>query len=147
MATTTNARITRRDSDKGSVPVAASKLLPANGLVFRNDAGFATDVVAVGVNPFLGLAEKEANNSSGAAGDINVELLREGQFLLPFTGSTLTQADIGKNVFATDNNVLSLTATDRTFVGVLSEFVSATSAYVDIVVGRRGPQGIQGIPG
>jgi predicted RecA/RadA family phage recombinase len=147
MATTANARITRRDSDKGSIPVAATKVLPANGLVFRNDAGFATDVVASGANPFLGLAEKMADNSTGAAGDINVEVWREGQFLLPFTGSTLTQADIGKNVFATDNNVLTLTSTDRPFVGVLTEFVSATLAYVDIVVGRRGPQGPQGEPG
>ena len=144
MATTANARITRRDSDKGSIPVAATKVLPANGLVFRTDTGFATDVIASGANPFMGIAEKMADNSAGAAGDINVEVWREGQFLLPFTGATLTQADIGKNVYATDNNVLTLTEENRSFVGVMTEFVTATSAYVDIVVGRRGPQGEPG---
>jgi len=134
VATTTDKKITRADSNKGSAPVAASKLLPQNGMVFRDASGYATDIIAAGANPFLGIAECKADNSSGANGAIDVELWQEGKFLLGFTGSTLTQADIGKKVYATDNDVCHLTSTSRTYIGTLAEFVSATSAFVQLDV-------------
>lgn len=134
MATTTSARIVRADDDKGSAAVAASTLVPQNGLVFRNSAGFAVNIVASGVNPLLGVAQKEADNSTGAAGDISVELWTRGVFRLGFAGATLTIADIGKKCFATDNDTLSLTGTSRTPVGVIREVLTATSAMVAIEV-------------
>jgi len=134
MATTTNARIVRSDSDKGHAAVAASTKIPQNGLVFRNSAGYAVNIVASGANPLLGLAQKEADNSAGAAGDINVELWTEGVFTLGFAGASLTIADVGKKCFATDNDTLSITGTSRTPVGVIREVLSATSARVAIRV-------------
>lgn len=130
MATTINQKIKRADSDKGFAPVAAAKLLPQNGLVFRDASGYGTDIIAAGANPFLGLAESEADNSGGANGDENVELFHEGKFALAFTG--LTQADIGKKAYATDNNACSLTATSRTYIGTIAEVVSATEAFVQL---------------
>lgn len=134
MATTANARIQRADSDKGHAAVAASLKIPQNGLVFRNSAGYAVNIVASGANPLLGLAAKEADNTAGAAGDIKVELWTEGVFTLGFAGATLTIADVGKKVFATDNDTLSLTSTSRTPVGVLREVLTATSGRVAIDV-------------
>lgn len=134
MATTTNARIVRSDDDKGSASVAASTLIPQNGLVFRNSSGFAVNIVASGANPLLGIAQTEANNSAGAAGDVRVELWTRGVFLLGFAGATLTIADVGKPCFATDNDTLSITGTSRTPVGVIREVVTATSAMVAINV-------------
>lgn len=134
MATTVDKKITRADSTKGFAPVTAEKIHPQNGLVFRDSGGFATDIIAAGANPFLGVAQTRADNTGGADGDINVELWQEGKFLLDFTGSTLTQADIGKKVYATDNNVCHLTSTSRTYIGTLAEFVSATTAFVQLDV-------------
>jgi hypothetical protein len=134
MATTTSARIVRSDDDKGSASLAASTLVPQNGLVFRNSSGYAVNIVASGANPFLGIAQKEADNSTGSAGDVKVELWTRGVFLLGFVGSTLTIADIGKPCYATDNDVLSIVATNKTPVGVIREVVSATSAMVAIAV-------------
>lgn len=134
MATTTSARIVRSDSNKGAAAVAASTKVPQNGLVFRNSAGYAVNIVASGVNPFIGVAESEADNSAGSAGDINVELYTEGVFTLGFAGASLTIADIAKKAYATDNDTLSITSTSRTPVGIIREVLSATSARVAIVV-------------
>lgn len=134
MATTIDQKITRADSNKGSLPVTASKVHPQRGLVFRDSGGFATDIIAAGANPFVGIAVQRADNGSGANGDIDVELWQEGKFLLSFVGSTLTQANVSDKVYATDNDVCGVVSTSRTYIGTLVEFVSATSAFVQIDV-------------
>jgi predicted RecA/RadA family phage recombinase len=133
MATTTSARITRSDSDKVSIPVGASTKVPQNGLVFRNSSGYGVNIVASGANPLVGLAVTEVDNSSGSAGDLNVDCYSEGVFTLGFAGASLTQADVMKTCYATDNDTLTLTSTSRTPVGQIVEVLSATSARVKLV--------------
>ncbi|QEF98156.1 hypothetical protein Mal15_22040 [Stieleria maiorica] len=130
MATTTSKKIERADSNKGFIPVAATIKLPQASLVFRDANGYGTNVINSGANPFVGVAETEADNTNGANGDINAELFQEGKFPVIMAG--LTQADVGKKAYATDNDTASLTSTSRTYIGTIAEVVSATKAFVQI---------------
>lgn len=131
MAVTANQLITRGDSDVGGGPVAASTTLYQGTMAFINATGYFDDDVAAGVNAFGGIVRQYVDNSSGAAGDKNVEVFREGQFKLAGTG--FTQADVGKRVYATDNFTVTLTAGAATFIGYVASYVSSTAIMVDIV--------------
>ena len=130
MATTTERKIVRSDSDKGSCPVAAATKVPGGTLAFFNTSGYATNVIANGANKLLGVAHNTADNSGGANGDETVEYWRRGQF--EFAIAAATQADIGKKVYAVDNDTVSKTSTNQTYVGTISEVVSATRVMVDL---------------
>lgn len=132
MATVLDRKVTRRGKlgGLGNAPVAASILLPHGTMVFRDASGYATNIIAAGANPFLGVAHERFDNSDGANGDLDAEYWIEGRFEMG--GSGFTQADIGKKVYAVDNNTLSLTATSQTYVGTITEFNSATSVEVQI---------------
>tara|TARA_A100001391_G_scaffold192762_1_gene167294 strand:- start:642 stop:1055 length:414 start_codon:yes stop_codon:yes gene_type:complete len=127
-ATTEDQPITRSDANKGFAPVGAAKTLPHGTMCFADSSGNA--VPEAGGNQFLGVVEPRADNSGGAAGDIDVEYNRTGQFQL--TGAGFAAADLGKAVYATDNNTVSKTAADNSRVGTISEVISATQVMVDL---------------
>lgn len=131
MAVTANQMVTKSTTTRSKVPVAGSKRLYRGTLVF-GASGLATDVIASGANPFIGVAVDEADNSSGAASAISVEVEREGRFLL--TGASLTQAMVGTRCYATDNYTITNVAEDMTYIGVFDEYVSATEAWIRIDV-------------
>lgn len=131
MAVTANQMVTKSNATRSKVRVAASKRLYRGTLVF-GASGYGTDVIAAGANPFLGVAVDEADNSSGSAGDVSVEVEREGRFLL--TGASLTQAMVGTRCYATDNYTITNVAEDKTYIGVFDEFVSATECWIRIDV-------------
>lgn len=131
MATTSERLIVRSDSNKGNAPVAAGDKIPGGTLCFSNAAGYATHVIDGGANKLLGVAHETGDNTGGANGDLNVDFWRESQFQFPVSGG-VTQADIGKKVYAVDNDTLSLTATNQVYVGTITEIVSATDVMVSL---------------
>lgn len=137
MAVTANQLIKKQDGMKRAYPVAAATRIYQGTLVFVNAAGNADDDTATGVNAFAGIAIAEANNTDGAAGDIEVEVYTEGDFELTGTGFALT--DNAMPVYADDNYalVLSLGATSVR-VGTIVRAVSSTKAIVAIKAGRVG---------
>ncbi len=143
MATTVNQRITRSGptTDQGRLLLAADTKLPGGTMAFLAD-GYGTNVTNDGANKFAGVTTQEADNTGGSPGAVSVDVYRGGRIKLPF--DAIEQADEGENVYASDNFNCTLTESENSFVGVLAEFVSATSGFVDIVVGRRGPQGPAG---
>jgi len=116
------------------VPVEESTHLYENTLAFINASGYADDDTNSGANRFGGIVVKEADNSSGADAAINVELCIDGQVLL--TGAGFAATDVGAPVYAVDNYAIVKTATANSFVGRISEYVSATKVWVDIEAGR-----------
>lgn len=131
MAVTANQLITRAVGDRRSIPVAASTRIYEGTLVFINAAGYADDDTATGVNAFAGVAVKEADNSSGSAGDISVEVYTEGDFLL--TGSSFAQTDVGMPIYADDNYAITKTlGATSVRIGRAVKYVSATQHYVSI---------------
>lgn len=129
MAVTAVQPKTVRHGTRTKVPVAASKHLYENTLVFANTSGFATDVVSLWVNEFLGLLVKDVDNSSGAAGDLAAEIETGGAVLL--TGTGFTQATVGKPIYATDNYTITADPTAANcYVGICEEYVSTTQVVV-----------------
>lgn len=101
------------------------------------NTGYArpTQTDAGGVDVFAGIAMKQVDNSSGSNGDKQVECYTKGRFKLEgFTG--LTAADTGKLVYASDDQTFTLTSTNNTLIGRITKYVSATVAWVEIIVPR-----------
>lgn len=132
MAVTENQIIKRQDGNRRSYPVKASTKILDGTLVFLTAGGYADDDTATGVNGFVGIANGEADNTSGGDGDINVEVWTEGDFVLVGAG-TYSQADVGSIIYGDDNYTIS-TAIGATSVpiGKCVGFVSATKLIVEI---------------
>jgi hypothetical protein len=132
MAVTANQLLKFQDGDKRSYPVAASVNIYQGTMVFITAAGFATDTTATGVNGFAGIAIGQADNSSGTAGDVQVEVWAEGDFELVGAG-TYTQSNVGDYVYGDDNFTIN-TAIGSTSVpiGRVVGFVTATKLTVSI---------------
>jgi len=104
----------------------ASDVIYANSLVsFNGTAGIAP---VTGDLPFAGIATKQVDNSSGAAGDKTVEYISSGVVRIT---QTITQAivvgDIGRAVYcATDNPAdIDFTSAAQTLIGKIVQVHSA----------------------
>ena len=122
-----------------SYPVAASTTIYAGALVCLNTSGYAVAAAATAGYQVVGVAKEQVDNSSGSNGDESVEVHRTGAF--EFTSSGLSIADEGKPCWITDDNNVTTTPGD-VFVGILREYVSATSAYVDVEPATREAKGV-----
>jgi len=131
MAVTANQIVKRADGCRRSFPVAASTRIYEGTLVFVNASGYADDDTATGVNGFAGVAVAEADNSSGSAGDVWVEVWTEGDFEL--TGTSLAQTDVGMPAYADDNYaVVNALGSTSVRIGKFVRYVSSTKAVVAI---------------
>lgn len=111
------------------VPLAAVKVFKGANVSY-NAAGFAKGSSDTTGEVFAGVAIETVDNSAGAAGAKIVRVWREGVLSMPIVGAT--QAAVGKNVYAVDDNVVGLTTTNSLLVGKVVQFVSATEVRVKI---------------
>jgi hypothetical protein len=89
---------------------------------------------------FVGFAERQANNASGSAAAINVDLIKSGEIQLTVTGAVIT--DVGQPVYATDDDTFGFTPVASVFVGFVKRWVSAGVAVVEFDAGiLRDPYG------
>lgn len=129
-ALTADRNTLRRDGKQYSYPVAASTKIFAGSMVALNSSGYAVPAADTSGLRVVGRAAAQADNSSGAAAAINVEV-EEGVFL--FTASGATIADVGKVALVTDDQTLSLVDTTNDIVaGVVVDFKSSTELWVYI---------------
>jgi hypothetical protein len=82
---------------------------------------------------FGGFAQYRADNSLGAAADINVRVNKAGQIQLSVAGAAIT--DIGQPVYATDDDTFTFNPVGAVFIGFVKRFVSAGVAIVDFNAG------------
>jgi hypothetical protein len=122
---TTLAANTVRDFGAGGylnhIPVIASDIIysgAAVGVVVGT--GHARPLAAGDI--FAGFANAKADNSSGAAADINVEVRKAGVVQLAITGAVIT--DIGQPVYATDDDTFVFTPVSSVFIGYVERFIS-----------------------
>lgn len=113
--------------DVNEIPVIAADIIYEGAAVGDNASGYARPLVAA--DPFLGFAERKADNSSGAAGDVSVRVLDKGKIVLPVTGATGV-GDVGETVYASDDDTFTLTSTSNTAIGKVIRWVSATICEV-----------------
>lgn len=80
---------------------------------------------------FAGFCIQKADNTTGAAGDVRVQVKTHGEVQLPVTNVAAT--DIGKPVYASDDDTFVLTATTlscNSYIGKVKRFVSTGVAVV-----------------
>ena len=106
---------------------AASQNLYANTLAF-GASGYASGDDGGGANAFLGVVVDQKDNSSGSAGDLDVELYTDGVFYL--NGTSFTQGTVGSAIYAVDNYTVQTSATSASRIGTCVEYVSATEIGV-----------------
>lgn len=134
MANLTAARsIQRGQGQIRPYPLLASTKIFQGGLVSvvvaSGLAGKAGDTAGT---KFVGIADKTADNSTGAAAAKKVRVWATGVVDLACSGAT--QAWVGQKVYAMDDQTVALgaTATNDILVGVVTEFVSATKVFVSL---------------
>lgn len=107
--------------------VVASDIIYQGAAVGDNASGYARPLV--GGDVFLGFAFAKADNSSGSAGDIDVELRTKGEVTLTVTGVSGV-ADQQETVYATDDDTFTLTASGASSIGKVLRWVTSTTAVV-----------------
>ena len=114
----------RRDPDLISVPVKAASKIYAGSLVVAS-AGYAASATKAENLIALGRAEEFVDNSSGANGDVKV-LVRRGVFRWANDAGAraVTAAEIGKDVYITDDQTVSKTAASSSKAGKALELSS-----------------------
>ncbi len=80
-------------------------------------------------DPFWGFADKNADNSDGAVGDINVRVRQQGTVKLVVTGVSGV-GDVGEAVYASDDNAFTLVTTSNTQIGKVARWISSTTCMV-----------------
>lgn len=114
--------------DVNAIPMIAADIIyegAAVGVV--KASGHARPLTLV--DRFVGFAEDKADNSAGAAADINVRVKKKGVIQLSVSGAVIT--DIDQPVYATDDDVFVFLPTGGVFIGFIRRFVSSGVVIVE----------------
>ena len=130
-----NKQISRKVGDEIAMPAGIDIVYQGAMVGTRLSDGYAYPIADTTGYKFEGIAVDYVNNSAGAAGDKNVTVHRNGEFLMTFE-STIAQTNVGDAVFAADDNVVDIAGdiSANIYVGSISEYVSTTTAWVRIDV-------------
>ena len=125
--------------DRNDLPVINADIIYEGAAVGSVDGtGYVRPLTSV--DRFVGFALSKADNASGSAGAINVEVARRGTVRLAVTGAAIT--DINQPVYATDDDTFQFSPTGGMFVGYVKRFVSSGIVIVEFdVPGFRDPWG------
>lgn len=109
-ALTADRNTAMREGQIVSLPVAASEKIYAGALVARDANGYATPGATATGLLGVGRAEAQADNSSGSAGDVSVDV-RKGVFKFDNSagGDEITAADIGSDCYIVDDATVAKT--------------------------------------
>ncbi len=115
--------------DNEDYQVIAADIIYEGAAVGENGSGYARPLVAA--DPFLGFAERMADNSAGSAGDINVTVKERGKVVVNVVGASAITANDRPAVYASDDNTFTLTSTSNSLIGYVSRWVSGTQCVVE----------------
>ena len=113
---------------RNHLPVIASDII-YEGAAVGAVAGTGHTRPLVAGDAFMGFAVAKADNASGAAAAINVEVVESGQIELAVSGAVIT--DLRQPVYATDDDTFSFSPVGGSFVGFVKRFVSSGVVVVD----------------
>ena len=118
--------------DEVDLPVKAAAHIYAGGMVCIAPAnGYAYAATTTASRIFMGVAVEEADNTNGDDGDITVKVRRKGVFL--FDATDITQAMVGTIMYVVDDCTFdNSTGAGTVECGILAQFVSTTSGWLDI---------------
>lgn len=108
-------------------PMIASDIIYQGAAVGDNASGYARPLVAG--DPFRGFAELKADNAAGVAGAVYVRCKTRGRIKLAISALAIT--DVGKDVFASDDNTFTLTQSTNTRIGHVVAWISTGYGIVE----------------
>lgn len=129
-ALSADASIPRKEAGLQSYPVADSATIYKGALVGTNSSGYLAPMSTTITLKFAGIAYEQKNNSGGSDGDLECRVYTAGVFKL--TATSIAQTMVGQPMFATDDVTIDDTGTNYQFCGILVEYTSPTSGWVDI---------------
>lgn len=113
--------------DYDDLPMIAADIIYEGAAVGDNGAGLARPLVAA--DPFLGFADRQADNAAGAASAVRVRVKKRGSIELTVVGAASAD-DVGATVYASDDDTFTLTSTSNTAIGKVARWVSSTTCVV-----------------
>lgn len=133
-ALTADRNTVSRKGDDFEYPVAAATKIYAGSMVgFNAGAAYATKAVTSTTLKGVKVAQELADNSAGAAGDINVKV-RKGcfRFANSAAGDAITLADVGSDCYVVDDQTVAKTngTGTRSVAGKVAD-VDAAGVWVD----------------
>ncbi len=121
--------------DINQVPVKGSSIIYQGAAVGGHSSGYARSIA--NGDKFLGFADEHIDNSGGGDGLKTVRVRKRGSILLDISGVAL--GDIGKSVYATDDNTFTLSDTNAVYIGQISRIDSSGVALVEFDVAALPP--------
>ena len=129
-----NSPVVKVVGERNSIPIIAADIVYEGAMVGDNAAGYGRPLVAG--DKFVGHAVDKVDNTSGAAGALNIQL-RSGRYRLVVALVGLI-TDVGQPVYASDDAVYTFAAGDgNSYVGVITRYVSATKMEVEFRPGEE----------
>jgi len=125
---TADRKSERKQGSLFALPAAAAAQVYAGALVTADSAGYLQPATDASGQVFVGVSKKEADNSSGANGDVTCEGYLKGVFQMNASG--ITQADLVKEAFVVDDNTIGL--------GVVAQPVNVTGVTVHRTANSEG---------
>jgi hypothetical protein len=114
-----------------SLPVlTAVRIFEGSAVGIDAATGYARPLVAG--DAFVGFAESEANNTSGASGDIRVRVRTAGEVVLAIAALAITNVEAP--VYASDDGTFTLTATGNSYVGKVLRWLATGSGVISFNV-------------
>jgi hypothetical protein len=116
MTATAEGRMTkRRDSRQFTFPVAAATKIPVGVIAAISAAGVLVNAAAVAAHKVVGVAEFEADNSTGIDGAIKGQV-RKGtfQFFNSAAADLITLTSVGDSAYVVDNQTVAKTSATNT---------------------------------
>lgn len=131
-AATADRNTLQRSPRSATYPVAAAAFIFALTFVCLNADGEAVAATDAANRTFAGVAMTRADNSDGDAGDVTVEVYREGAF--KFAASGMGDDDVGRPCYIVDDQTVGVSpnTTHAVLVGTIIEVESATAVWVQL---------------
>ncbi len=128
---------------KRAYPARAAETIYKGAFVGVDPAGYAKSFEPGDL--LVGISDGYIDNSAGAAGAENVHVHTQGDLMFTLSGAALT--DVGKLVYATDDNTISLTGHPDGYVGKIVHYMAADSAVLVRLkaFGEQPPNGVGSI--
>lgn len=119
--------------DLNDFPVIASDIIYGGAAVgIVKASGHARPLTSADL--FGGFAQRQVDNSTGAAADKAVRVIRSGIVTLPVSGAVIT--DVGAHVWATDDDTFVFHGSGGVYIGQAVRFVSSGIVDVQFDAGR-----------
>lgn len=111
-------RIYETPSDSNTIPASAGAKIYQGALVGKTATGYARPLKAGDV--VMGFAKDNVDNTNGIDGEKIVDVKAKGKASLFISGITI--ADIGRKVYASDDNTFTLTEGGNSAIGKLVRY-------------------------